>query len=354
MTIENQDNQILDPGAEEFAIDEEGNLIVNGQVVGDFGPEPDNEPAAETGGDLETPPEPDMESEPEPESKPETHDAGEPEPEAKPDNQYTPEELDRTDFENVDIQRLPPELKEVYNRMRAGFGKKLETLSATRKSLEELVEELKAQREQFQRQAQQQPQQQQQPMDRASFARQISDYAKRQACQMLGISERDFDPFDTAHQSTLQLAVSQLYDSYKSQIAERQLQAEQQRRLEAEEQQRRQEFDGLIAEYQQKEPNFQSIYDYFPKWASSMPAYQRDEMQAEFAKGNIHGLRKWFDKCRADWYAQNKKPEPPLTEKSGGSKGEPTAGKPKVSASEFGAMSKDDQVEFLIKGGFVE
>ena len=347
MDMETRDNRTANPADEYFALEENGNLVISGDPItidDDEKKKQDNVeqeiPAANDPGEVSADDEEPEQEEPIEQMEP-TGEEEETE-EVKP---YTPEELDATDFDNVDIHRLPPELKAVYNRMRAGFGKKMEELAEERKAIQE---ELRRLREELAARQAPQP-----PVNRLSFARQISEYAKQQACEMLGISPEDFDPFDVTHQATLQLATNRLYDTYKENLRRQQEEELRQQQLREAEEQKRREFDALVDSYRKKEPNFKKIYNYFPEWANNMPAYQRDQMQAEFAKGNIEGLKKWFDKCRADWYAKNKKPEPPQVERSGASVGQQSQPK-RVSADKFGSMTPEEKVKFLLEWGYAD
>ena len=143
-----------------------------------------------------------------------------------------------------------------------------------------------------------------------------------------------------------------MYDSYKEHLKKQQEEALLQQKQQESEAQKQAEFERLINEYRQKEPNFRKIYDYFPTWAGEMPAKEWQAMQAEFAKGNIESLRKWFDKCRADWYAKNKKPDPPRVEKAGSSMG--STPPKRINPRSFGDMTPEEKVKFLIEGGYVD
>lgn len=270
---------------------------------------------------------------------------------------YTPEELDREDFEKVDLRRLPPSLKAIYNRMRAGFGKKTEQIADLRKQLEGEIAESKRIREELERKARTVDPREEIP--RTQQAEIVAQQIKAEACRLIGIPEEDFDPYNPTHMSFHQMATTKLFSEWQqkraqaaNELAQRETETLAAKKFES-------EMNSTLEEYKLKEPNFAEIQKWFTEWQETLPVKEFKKIEEIARTRDIKLIRKEIlEKCRMDWYKTFKKSdkkinhEPPVREREDGHVD--SAPPKKLDAEAFGNMSAEQQTQFLIDGGYVE
>lgn len=135
----------------------------------------------------------------------------------KPSNIYTPEELKATAFENIDPNKLPPELQELYRSMQAPFSRATQQLAQQRAQYDAFIaQQQQAQQYQQPQQMQQQPPQEPQGVDRKAYVQKLFETAKGVVEQDLGERYDELNPY---HQAALVDTVTELKQQFYDQQA---------------------------------------------------------------------------------------------------------------------------------------
>jgi hypothetical protein len=333
-------NVDIDP---DWAIDEDGNLILGGIKLDPDGNTVSDNPAGggTAEGDVD-----DREDITDKTRDGDKEDGTTPEGDAKPEvpAPITPDDVKKSDFDSLSRDQLPDELKPFYDSMRASVGRKWDSLAEMRKELEAVL--AKAKEQQLPVQAVP-PQGVPMPMTREQQAKILTEEIIRRSTQMLGIAPTDFDPLNPMHQSFQQIATLQLHHEYVEAEAQRVKQEEVRRRVEED----TRTFEGIMDEFRASEPNFEAIHKWFPEWMGNLPVRKYNAITEVFRKADFQGIRNTVNELRTAWYQKNKPPINPVKVEKSSSTAEPPSRK--ITSDEFGSMSSEEQEQFLIDGGYV-
>ena len=244
---------------------------------------------------------------------------------------YTPEEVASLGIEKLDPNRIPPELLPFYKSMQADYVRKTQQLAEMRRMMETPA-------------APQAPQPQAQPGD---IADRVCEATVQRACDLMGIGRDAFDEYDGKHITFLTMAGQQL-------MAE----ATRQKEMQTQAATRQQDYNGLLAKYQQTEPNYEAISAYVDEWLAERPFKEYQGIMETLRSGSMADIEtKVIQEVRKAWYARNGAPQtqtpggtPPFVEA-----GRPGAVPPSGAAIpvSFGKMSAEEQAQILVKAGLV-
>jgi len=293
----------------EFFLDEEGNLQIN---LDDWGLE---EPAGE-----------EEKKETASAEKPETEEKTE-ETKAEPQKEvqyYTPEELARLEFSQIDPSRVPPDLRPYYEAI-------------LRAEAQRKQEELKLQQ-----------QEQPQVLDEKQLYDAIQEEARKRVELKLG---EKFDELNPKHLTALAIEAAKITQEVEKKKAVQQ----------------------KINELKAQEPYFDQINEYIRQKLDDLPAREYKKIVAAIQNDDLETFLPFWERMRKEFYKeklgkelqnepvkasetieqfQTKKtaPEPPKVEGAG--KGEVET-PPQISPQDFARMSPEERAEALIKLGIV-
>ncbi|RLI97987.1 MAG: hypothetical protein DRP00_03010 [Candidatus Aenigmatarchaeota archaeon] len=292
----------------EFFLDEEGNLQIN---LDDWGLE---EPAGEE------------EEKKASAEKPETEEKTE-ETKAEPREEvqyYTPEELARLEFSQIDPSRVPPDLRPYYEAI-------------LRAEAQRKQEELKLQQ-----------QEQPQVLDEKQLYDAIQEEARKRVELKLG---EKFDELNPKHLTALAIEAAKITQEVEKKRA----------------------VQRKINELKSQEPYFDQINEYIRQKLDDLPAREYKKIVAAIQNDDLETFLPFWERMRKEFYKeklgkelqnesakasetieqfQTKKtaPEPPKVEGAG--KGEVET-PPQISPQDFARMSPEERAEALIKLGIV-
>ena len=312
-TAEAGDQQEKPQEEPEFFLDEEGNLQIN---LDDWGLE---EPAGE-----------EEKKETASAEKPETEEKTE-EPEAEPQKEvqyYTPEELARLEFSQIDPSRVLPDLRPYYEAI--------------------LRAEAQRKQEELRLQQQEQLQPQSQVLDEKQLYDAIQEEARKRVELKLG---EKFDELNPKHLTALAIEAAKI-----TQEVEKKRMVQQK-----------------INELKTQEPYFDQINEYIKQKLDDLPAREYKKIVAAIQNDDLDVFLPFWERMRKEFYKEKlgkelqnesvkaseaierpqvKKtaPEPPKVEGAG--KGEIET-PPQISPRDFARMSLEEKAEALIKLGIV-
>ena len=285
----------------EFFLDEEGNLQIN---LDDWGLE---EPAGE--------------EETASAEKPETEEKTE-ESKAEPREEvqyYTPEELARLEFSQIDPSRVPPDLRPYYEAI-------------LRAEAQRKQEELKLQQ-----------QEQPQVFDEKQLYDAIQEEARKRVELKLG---EKFDELNPKHLTALAIEAAKI----------------------TQEVERKRIVQQKINELKAQEPYFDQINEYIRQKLDDLPAREYKKIIAAIQNDDLETFLPFWERMRKEFYkeklgkelqnseaaekpqAKQEAPKPPKVEGAG--KGEVET-PPQISPQDFARMSPEERAEALIKLGIV-
>ncbi len=285
----------------EFFLDEEGNLQIN---LDDWGLE---EPAGE--------------EETASAEKPETEEKTE-ESKAEPREEvqyYTPEELARLEFSQIDPSRVPPDLRPYYEAI-------------LRAEAQRKQEELKLQQ-----------QEQPQVFDEKQLYDAIQEEARKRVELKLG---EKFDELNPKHLTALAIEAAKI----------------------TQEVERKRIVQQKINELKAQEPYFDQINEYIKQKLDDLPAREYKKIIAAIQNDDLETFLPFWERMRKEFYkeklgkelqnseaaekpqAKQEVPKPPKVEGAG--KGEVET-PPQISPQDFARMSPEERAEALIKLGIV-
>jgi len=287
----------------EFFLDEEGNLQIN---LDDWGLE---EPAGEE------------EEKKASAEKPETEEKAE-ETKAEPREEvqyYTPEELARLEFSQIDPSRVPPDLRPYYEAI-------------LRAEAQRKQEELKLQQ-----------QEQPQVLDEKQLYDAIQEEARKRVELKLG---EKFDELNPKHLTALAIEAAKITQEVEKKKAVQQ----------------------KINELKAQEPYFDQINEYIKQKLDDLPAREYKKIVAAIQNDDLEIFLPFWERMRKEFYKEKlgkelqnseaaeksqvkqEAPEPPKVEGAG--KGEVET-PPQISPQDFARMSPEERAEALIKLGIV-
>lgn len=220
------------------------------------------------------------------------------------DNYYTPEEIERIGIENLDPNKIPPEVRPFYKAMQADYTRKTQQL----------------------KQPEQQPEQPEQVEQQQNLVDVVAQQAKAIAEQMVG---EEFDEFDPRHIAAYNMATQQVLQQINQQ----------------------QQFFGKIEEIKQKEPNFDKIDEYAQQKLLNLPYGKAKQIEAALQRYDTDTLLKFWEECRKEWYnrqTNGQQVNPNQLE-------EPAKGRQatKIAPTDLAGLDDDQKAEALIKMGLV-
>lgn len=319
----------------EFALSDDGELIIN---------EPSDDPAPEpepTDEPVDTPDDPDPGEEDEEDSDPPGDN-----PPADPTDKdgegdaYTPDDIRETDFENIDVSKLPEPLQKLYKGMQASYTKKMQSISRSQPQ--------QAQPQNFQTpQPGPQAQDAHQKMTPEDARKYLFDMAKDEACRMLSIKRDDFDELNPEHVATLSTAHGRVYDMARNEAMKQQ-----------KVQQAQVEYQNFMVDLRSKDPNFDEISNWGMKYVvDELPYKEYTRVMNAFESADIDRIKEVVNEIREEWYKRNKKEPakkrkkvapPPVVEPGSSSNADvPTPPDPR----ELRNMSDDDIAKWLVDNG---
>lgn len=230
---------------------------------------------------------------------------------------YTLDELLVLNPSEIDIEKVPPQLKDVYENFLLGKRKK-----------EGVSKESEIRQEQT--------------ISEGTIYDFITAEAIKRVETKLG---QKFDEFNPKHQAIFVMEVNNLYDEVSSRI-----------RLQKE-----------IAEIKAKEPYFDEIDAYAQEKLQSLPVKDYTKIVMALQEGNFEPLLKFWEACRKEFYAMKLKQSastqaqlqkdivpnvvPNVVESPGQS--EPSKIVKKINPKDFAKMTDEEKAQALIELGFV-
>ena len=236
---------------------------------------------------------------------------------------YTPEEVQELGIERLDPRRIPEELVPFYRSMQADYTRKTQAIA----------------RERQQPMEPQEKRPEPSPMDLVSH---VETVAKARACEMLGLKPGQFDEYDSKHQVMLHLATQEIYDLYKQQQVQMQYA-----------QARERDWAGLVEESRASEPNFEAIWQWSGEYLNELPYKDHQRVVARIQNGDRGEWKKVFDEVRQAWYSRRSGGAAVPQVVSGGAVPLLQGSGKRVDGKAFGSLSAEEQVQALIKGGYV-
>ena len=320
--------EVSDP---EYALDGDGNLVIS---------EPSDEPAPEPENKTEPAPEPEGEDEEEPVTSEDNSDE-EPEDKDGEENVYTPEDIRETDFEKIDVSKLPEDLQKLYKGMQASYTKKMQSISKQQSQPQQPQQPQQIP----QAQPQQQPQQKQMTPEEAR--KYLFEMSKDEACRMLNIKRDDFDELNPEHVATLSTAHGRVYDMARNEA----LKQQKVRQAQA-------DYQSFMSELRSKDPNFDEISNWGMKYVvDELPYKEYTRVMSAFESADIDRIKEVVNEIREEWYRRNKKEPakkkkkvapPPVVESGSSNEAQvPTPPNPK----DLSKMSSDEQAKWLVDNG---
>lgn len=283
----------------------------------------------------------------------------------QPAAHYTPEELAEAFINgNIDETKLKPELTEYYKAINA--------IAQRRQEAQRQAQLRQAQLQQAQlQQAQQQTPQTQPEMSKESWAR-LKEVGKIVAAQRyLGIEPGAFDEYDPNHVAAQNMAMIELREQAQQMAQTQRIQqAQQDRQAQMAQQMRQQaqaknaEIINILNDVRQKTPDvdFNEVNEkYFKEWRDNLSVKEYNGVKQIMAMGTPAQIRDLVTRVVADYRKSKGQPSsvknaktnaavPPSVIKAGNA-GEERKGMANV--SDFGGLSPDEQVQWLIDNKFV-
>lgn len=228
--------------------------------------------------------------------------------EQKTSEYYTIEELAQLSPEEIDPNRLPPELRPFYDQMRT----------------EQVVPP-------------------QEPPDEKQVLETLTEQAKKIVSQKFG---EDFDELNPKHVAALAIEAQKLYQQYERQQLVRQ----------------------KVAEIASREPYFQQIDAYAQQKLYEMPFKEAQRIVSAIETGDFDTVMKFWEQCRREFYENRLKQsssqqavpaqtqqtqqakQPPRVEGAGRGEEKPVK---RFDPRKLAEMDEDQQVQALIEMGLV-
>lgn len=260
----------------------------------------------------------------------------------KPSNTYTPEELKATAFENIDPNKLPPELQELYRSMQAPFSRATQQLAQQRAQYDAFIaQQQQAQQYQQPQHMQQQPPQEPQGVDRKAYVQKLFETAKGVVEQDLGERYDELNPY---HQAALVDTVTELKQRFYDQQA------------------KLNQVQSVIGAFE-REPDWQEI-DAYAKWRiSKLPFEMAEPLMHQIKMGDAAALHAALSIARDELRAvkrqqqappaqpQTQQQRPPFVEQPGAGNANEIARKPDFRAMK--GKSTDELAKMVQSWGLV-